>query len=81
MAVQNITLKFARTQVVKLLSVCCHAVKSIKVYLWSADIVCLPYYVNESVDGLLWKVTSCLVFYTDWLQVHQPSPTLIIFLL
>lgn len=53
MAVQNITLKFARTQAVKLLSVCCHAVKSIKVYLWSADAVCLPCYAYESADGRL----------------------------
>lgn len=53
MPVQKITLKSARTQGVKLVSVCCHAVKSIKEYLWSADIVYLPYYVYELQDDSL----------------------------
>lgn len=74
MAEQNITLKSARTEAVKSLSACCHAVKSIKVYLWSADIVCLPYYVNESADGLLLKSQiSSLLYILHWLIEGIPQ--------
>ena len=53
MAEQNITMKFARIQAVKLPSVSLHAVKSIKMYLWSADIIRLLYFLYKSVEKLI----------------------------
>lgn len=73
MAVEDITVTSVRTQAGKLLSVCCRALKSINValmYLWSADIVCLPYYACESGDGPFQNVKSCppFIFRTKWLK-------------
>lgn len=68
MVEQSITIKFARIQAVKLPSFSLHTIKNTEMYLWSADIIYLTYFLCELVEAHLKSQIMSLLHIQDRLE-------------